>query len=94
MNPQSNGLTESSHSNSVLLTDSSHLLEDFPGFSKGDDSPDSHMKDPFNAIFYHVMPLRDRTNIIFYHRSLYEDTLTALSKEYANFLSGNAKKFL
>ena len=33
----SSGLNESSKSsNSVLLTDSSHVLEDFPGFSKGD----------------------------------------------------------
>ena len=90
----SSGLNESSKSNnSVLLTDSSHVLEDFPGFSKGDDSPDSDMKDPFNSIFYHVMPLRDSTNIIFYHKPLYEDTLTALSREDANFPSGNARKF-
>ena len=37
------------------------------------------------------MPLKDSTTITFYHRPLYEDTLTALSKEYANFPSGNAR---
>ena len=87
------GITESSHGSSILLTDNSlNILEEFPGFSQGDDSPDSDMKDPFNSIFYHVMPLKDSTNIIFYHRPLYEDTLTALSKQYTSFPSANAEK--
>ena len=86
-------LTESSHGSSILLTDNSlNILEEFPGFSQGDDSPDSDMKDPFNSIFYHVMPLEDSTNIIFYHRPLYEDTLTVLSKQYTSFPSANAEK--
>lgn len=90
---KSSSLTDSSHNSSILLTDSSHTLDDFPGFSQDDASPDSEMKDPFNAIFYHVMPLKDTTNIIFYNRPLYENILSVLSKEFANFPLKNAKKF-
>ena len=90
---KSSSLTDSSNSSSILLTDSSHTLDDFPGFSQDDASPDLEMRDPFNAIFYHVMPLKDTTNIIFYNRPLYENILSVLSKQFANFPSKNAKKF-
>ena len=43
----STNLTDSSHGSSIRVTDSSHTLEDFPGFSQGDSSPDTEMKDPF-----------------------------------------------
>ena len=71
----STNLTDSSHGSSIRVTDSSHTLEDFPGFSQGDSSPDTEMKDPFNAIFYHVSPLKDSTNITFYNRPLFENIL-------------------
>ena len=90
---ESTNLTDSSHGSSIRVTDSSHTLEDFPGFSQGDSSPDTEMKDPFNAIFYHVSPLKDSTNITFYNRPLYENILQVLSKEFANFPSQSAKTF-
>ena len=94
-----NGLNESTKSNnsthgsSIQLTDSSHTIDDFPGFAQGDDCPDKEMKDPFNDVFYHISPLKDSTNIIFYNRPLYESILTGLSKEFADFPSQSAKKF-
>ena len=90
---KSSGLIDSSHGSSILFRDSSHTLDDFPGFSQGDASLDSEMKDPFNVIFYHEMPLKYCINIIFYNRSVYENILSALSKEFANFSSKSAKKF-
>ena len=66
-----NGLNEStnsknsSHNSSTQLTDSSHTIDDFPGFAHGDDCQKSEMSDPFNDIFYHISPLKESTNIFF-----------------------------
>lgn len=89
---KSNGAQNSSHDNSILLTDRSRALEDFQGFAKHDGTPESDMKDPFNAVFYHAMPLKDSTNIIFYNKPLYENTLSVLSEEF-NFPSKDTRKF-
>ena len=43
---KSSGLTDSSHGNSIIFTDCSHTLDDFPGFAQRDATPDSEMKDP------------------------------------------------
>ena len=65
----------------------------FQDISQGDISPDSDIKDPFNAIFYHVSPLKDSTTITFYNRPLYENIIQVLGKEFANFPSKSAKTF-
>ena len=75
------------------MTDNSHTLDDFSGYSQGDISPDSDIKDPLNAIFYHVSPLKDSTNITFYNRPLYENIIQVLGKDFANFPSKSAKTF-
>ena len=94
-----NGLNESTKSNnstngsSIQLTDSSHTIDDFPGFAQGDDCPDTENKDPFKDVFYHISPLKDSTNILFYNRPLYEGILSTLSKEFANFPPLSTTKF-
>ena len=50
------------------------------------------MTDPFNGIFYHIMPSQDSTNIMFYNKPLYNNILTVLSKEF-KFPSAEARKF-
>ena len=85
--------TNNTTSNSTQLTDSSHTIDDFPGFAPGDDCPKSEVDDLFHDVFYHVTPLKDSTNIIFYNRKLYEMVLTGLSQEYADFPTQNTKKF-
>lgn len=79
-----------SQDSSIQLTDSSHVLEDFSGFSEADQESD--VKDPFNSIFYHVMPLKESTNIIFYNRPLYNNILSVLSKEFG-FPANDTRKF-
>ena len=84
----SSGLTESSPGSSVLLADS-RAMEELSGF---DSNLDSDMNDPFNNIFYHVMPAKDSTNILFYNKPLFNNILTVLSKEF-KFPSEDTKKF-
>lgn len=84
----SSGLTESSPGSSVLLADS-RAMEDLSGF---DSNLDSDINDPFNNIFYHVMPAKDSTNILFYNKPLFNNILTVLGKEF-KFPSEDAKKF-
>lgn len=83
-------MTNLSQDSSIQLTDSSHVSEDFSGFSEADHESD--VKDPFNSIFYHVMPFKDSTNIIFYNRPLYNNILSVLSKEF-NFPANDTRKF-
>ena len=42
------------HTYFFIVTDSSHALDDFPGFPQGDISTGSDIKDLFNDLFYHV----------------------------------------
>lgn len=88
----SSGVNDSSHGSNISFTDSCNALDEFPGFSEADATSESDMKDPFNSIFYHVMPLKDSTNIIFYNKVVYNNVLSVLSKEF-NFPSKDAKKF-
>ena len=90
---ESTNSADFSSGSSVIVTDNSHSLGDFSGYSQGDISPDSDIKDPFNAIFYHVSPLKDSTNITFYNRPLYENIIQVLGKEFENFPSKSAKTF-
>lgn len=84
----SSGLTESSPGSSVLLADS-RAMEELSGFES---NLDSDMSDPFNNIFYHMMPAKDSTNSLFYNKPLFNNILTVLSKEF-KFPSEDTKKF-
>ena len=67
----------SSAETSVEVSDSLTSLEDFSGFGASD--PDSEVTDPFQGIFYHVMPLQDSTNILFYNKPVFNSILSVLS---------------
>ena len=84
----SSGLTESYPESSVLLADS-RAMEELSGF---DSNLDSDMNDPFNNIFYHVMPAKDSSNILFYNKPLFNNILAVLSIEF-KFPSEDTKTF-
>lgn len=54
--------------------------------------PDSEITDPFQGIFYHMMPLQDSTNILFYNKPLFNNILSVLSKQF-QFPPAETKKF-
>lgn len=83
-------VVESSPGSSVILSDSSAMQSDFSGF--GNDESNTDITDPFNGIFYHVMPAKDSTNILFYNKPLYNGILDVLSKEF-KFPSSEKRKF-
>lgn len=89
------GIEDSVHSvssaeNSVIISDSLTTMEEFSGFDASD--PDSEITDPFQGIFYHMMPLQDSTNILFYNKSLFNNILSVLSKQF-QFPPAETKKF-
>ena len=47
---------------------------------------ESEITDPFQGIFYHLMPSKDNTTIMFYNKPLYNNLLAVLSKQF-KFLS-------
>ena len=81
----------SSAGSSMVNTDSL-TVEDFPGFTAGDLETDCHVSDPFQGIFYHMMPLQDTTSILFYNKPILDNILTVLSKQF-RFPSEVTKKF-
>ena len=96
MNTPSNRMNESLNSvssagSSIVITDSLTAMEDFPGFASGDPESDN-VSDPFQAVFYHIMPLQDSTNILFYKEAIFNSVLTVLSKQF-RFPSEETKKF-
>ena len=80
----------SSAETSVEVSDSLTSLEDFSGFGASD--PDSEVTDPFQGIFYHVMPQQDSTNILFYNKPVFNSILSVLSKHF-QFPEAESKKF-
>ena len=71
----------SSAGSSMINTDSL-TVEDFPGFTAGDLKTNCHASDPFQGIFYHMMPLQDTTSILFYNKPIFNNILTVLSKQF------------
>lgn len=82
----------SSDGSSMVNTNSFTAMEDFPGFAAGDHEAGVNMSDPFQGIFYHMMPLQDSTDIIFYNQAIFNNILTVLSKEFI-FPCNETKKF-
>ena len=83
----------SSAGSSIICTNPDSLaVEDFSGFITGDPETDYHASDPFQGIFYHIMPLVDTTTILFYNKPIFNNILTVLSKQFS-FPSEEAKKF-
>lgn len=80
----------SSAETSVEVSDSLTSLEDFSGFGASD--PNSEVTDPFQGIFYHVMPLQDSTNILFYNKPVFNSILSVLSKQF-QFPEAESNKF-
>lgn len=52
----------------------------------------SNVADPFEGIFYHLMPAKDSINILFYNKPLFNNILTVLSKQFS-FPSETSKTF-
>ncbi|MEW8548504.1 MAG: GDSL-type esterase/lipase family protein [Candidatus Thiodiazotropha sp.] len=84
-------IIDSSPGSSILVSDSSAMQSDFSGFVNDESNRD--VVDPFNGIFYHVMPAEDSTNILFYNKPLYNGILDVLSKEF-KFPSPDKRKFI
>ena len=74
--------TESSHDSSAVFdnSDSLALQDDW----SGNDSRDLEMEitDPLDGIFYHLMLSQENTTILFYHRELFKNLLSVLSKQF------------
>ena len=84
MNESSTNSTESSHNSSAVFdnSDSLALQDDWSGVDRGDLEMDIHVTDPLDGIFYHLMLSQENTTILFYHKELYENLLTVLSKQF------------
>ena len=52
---------------------------EFSGFSE---NYSSEITDPFDSIFYHMMPSKDNTGIFFYTKTLFNSIISALDKEF------------
>ena len=80
MNESSTNSTESSHNSSAVFdnSDSLALQDDWSGV----DRLDIHVTDPLDGIFYHLMLSHVNTTILFYHKELYENLMTVLSKQF------------
>ena len=86
------GVVNSSNGSSVLLenSDSLALQDDWSGVSKSD--LELEVMDPFHRIFYHLMPSKEDTTIMFYNKPLYNNLLTVLSKQF-KFPSEDSQTF-
>lgn len=62
---------------SITFTEDSQ--NDFSGFSE---NYSSEITDPFDSIFYHMMPSKDSTGIFFYTKPLFNSIISALDKEF------------
>ena len=82
----------SSAGSSIVITDSLTGMEDFPGFAAGDPELADNVLDPFQGIFYHMMPLHDSTNIMFYNQANFNNIMIVLSKQFS-FPTEGTKKF-
>ena len=71
----------SSVGSNITISDSLTAMEDFPGFWPGDVELDENVTDPFQGIFYHIMPLQDSI-FLFYNKPLFNTILTVLSKQF------------
>ena len=81
----------SSAGSSMVDTDNL-IVEDFPGFTTGDLETDCHVSEPFQGIFYHMMPLQGTASILFYNKPIFDNILTVLGKQF-RFPSQVTKKF-
>ena len=77
---------------SSMVNTDSLTVKDFPGFTAGDLETDYNSSDPFQGIFYHMMPLQDTTSILFYNKPIFNSILTVLSKQF-RFPSEGRKTF-
>lgn len=78
----SSGDGNSSYGSIMLLenSDSIALQEDWSGVARGD--MELELTDPFEGIFYHIMPSEDSTTILFYNKPLFCNLMTVLSKQF------------
>lgn len=65
-----------SDTSSTFIEDSQN---EFSGFSE---NYSSEITDPFDRIFYHMMPSKDSTGIFFYTKPLFNSIISALDKEF------------
>ena len=65
---------------SIIITQSVTSEEEFDGFAI--DDTEKNIKDLYQGIFYHAMPLQDGTNIMFYNKPMFNNILVVLSKQF------------
>ena len=76
--PKQLGCNEPNESDtSITFTEDSQT--EFSGFSE---NYSSEITDPFDSIFYHMMPSKDSTGIFFYTKPLFNSIIAALDKEF------------
>ena len=83
--------SESSTGTSMMTLDSLSV-EDFSGFTAPDLETDRQPSDLFDRLLYHLSPLQDSINILFYNKGVFKSFLTVLSKQFS-FPSPQTKKF-
>lgn len=84
--------TERSDQTESISDDSTNEIS---GFSHTDPSGNDYATgetDPFNSIFYHIIPSKDSTDIIFYTKPLFNTIISVLDKEF-QIPKDNSKKF-
>lgn len=68
-----------SNDSDTSITFSEDSQNEFSGFSE---NYSSEITDPFDSIFYHMMPSTDSTGIFFYTKPLFNSIISALDKEF------------
>lgn len=67
----------------VSISDVSQI--EISGFTNDDTSGTDYISaitDPFNSIFYHIIPSKNSSNIMFYTKPLFNSILSVLAKEF------------
>ena len=67
----------------VSISDVSQI--EISGFSNDDITGTDHtmeVTDPFNSIFYHIIPSKNSSNIMFYTKPLFNSIISVLDKEF------------
>lgn len=79
----SNQQQHESSESTVSISDVSQI--EISGFSNDDITGTDHtmeVTDPFNSIFYHIIPSKNSSNIMFYTKPLFNSIISVLDKEF------------
>lgn len=78
-----NQLQQENDNYTISISDVSQI--EISGFTNDDTSGTDYISavtDPFNSIFYHIIPSKNSSNIMFYTKPLFNSILSVLAKEF------------